>query len=298
MSPNIRDALAAHIEQSGVSMTAVARQVGKSPATLSNWLAGKYRGNVERVAGAVAAYLQRQEEKAVLQDVNVKFVETTTSKRIFGLVRLAHLRNKICVLTARAGSGKTVTLQEYTRHNPSTLLIESDSTYTKDALLREMHKRLGFTGRGVPRHVMADIIEKLTNSDRLIIIDEADQLSVYALEVLRAIHDKAHVGMVLAGMPRLIENIRGLRGELEQFYSRVVQHLRLEDNMSIEDAALICHAYLTSGVNGTVKTFHSCARGNPRMLTNLIGTVIDYTAHAKAEISKDVISDIAKTMIV
>ena len=300
MSPNItlHEALAEHLRKTGNSMAAAARQIGFSSTVLSLWASGKYKGNVTHVDESVFAFLQRQEEISSLKKVDRKFVEITAAKRIFGLVRLAHLRSKMCVLTGRAGSGKTVTLQEYTKHNPSTILIEADSLHTKDALLREIHRRLGFTGRGVLRHVMDDIVDKLLGSDRLLIIDEADQLSVYALEVIRGIHDKAHIGVVLAGLPRLIENIRGLRGELEQIYSRVVQHLRLDDNLSVEDAGLICRAYLDSGVNGTVKTFHSCARGNARMLTNLIGTTVDYCEHQHVALSKDVVSEISKTMLV
>ena len=55
----------------------------------------------------------------------------------------------------------------------------------------------------------------------MIIIDEAEHLPYKALELLRRIHDKAGVGVLLVGLPRLIHKIMEGRGEYQQLYSRI-----------------------------------------------------------------------------
>ncbi len=49
-------------------------------------------------------------------------------------------------------------------------------------------------------------------------IDEAELLSTRSLEFIRRIHDLASVGVVLAGMPRLLVNLKGKNNELAQLY--------------------------------------------------------------------------------
>ncbi|CRL44634.1 hypothetical protein SGGMMB4_01839 [Sodalis glossinidius str. 'morsitans'] len=53
----------------------------------------------------------------------------------------------------------------------------------------------------------------------LVLVDEAELLPYRALEVLRRIHDSFGVAIVLAGMPRLLLNLKGSRGEYAQLYS-------------------------------------------------------------------------------
>ncbi|MEV9348723.1 ATPase, partial [Klebsiella pneumoniae] len=67
------------------------------------------------------------------------------------------------------------------------------------------------------------------------LIDEAENLPYRALEVIRRIHDKAGVGVVLAGMPRLIINLKGKRGEYAQLYSRVGFALDLQEKLPQAD---------------------------------------------------------------
>jgi DNA transposition AAA+ family ATPase len=66
-----------------------------------------------------------------------------------------------------------------------------------------------------------DIIDKLKSSGRLNIIDEAEPLPYKSLELLRRIYDKAQVGILLVGMPRLIMNLKGEKRQYAQLYSRV-----------------------------------------------------------------------------
>lgn len=64
-------------------------------------------------------------------------------------------------------------------------------------------------------------MRELRDSGRLLMVDEAELLLYRALEVLRRLHDKAGIGIVLAGMPRLLINLKGRRGEFAQLLPAV-----------------------------------------------------------------------------
>uniref|UniRef100_UPI00129A9791 AAA family ATPase n=1 Tax=Eikenella corrodens TaxID=539 RepID=UPI00129A9791 len=88
------------------------------------------------------------------------------------------------------------------------------------------------------------VIKKLQSSGRLLIVDEAENLSTRSLELLRRLHDLAGIGLVLVGTPRLLSNLKGRHGELEQLYSRVTLHWDLGDSVPREELDAIARATL------------------------------------------------------
>ena len=84
------------------------------------------------------------------------------------------------------------------------MLIEVDPGYTAKVLLEDLCGKLSVNVRGNLHELLEAVINKLQDSGRLIIIDEAELLPYRALEVIRRIHDKTGIGIVLAGMPRPI----------------------------------------------------------------------------------------------
>jgi hypothetical protein len=65
--------------------------------------------------------------------------------------------------------------------------------------------------------VSARIVEALRGRDTVIMIDEADYLSVSSLELVRRIiNDKAQTGVVLVVLPRLKYKLENLRNDHEE----------------------------------------------------------------------------------
>lgn len=112
------------------------------------------------------------------------------------------------------------------------------------------------------------IVEKLKNSERLIIIDEAELLSYKCLEVIRRIHDMAGVGVVLAGMPRLRANLRGKRGEYKQLYSRVGFACDIKDRLPDEDVVMLVSAVF--GNDEYADELVKASGGNARRLNKIL----------------------------
>jgi DNA transposition AAA+ family ATPase len=144
--------------------------------------------------------------------------------------------------------------------------------------------------------MFTDVVDRLKNSGRLLLIDEAEHLPYRALELLRRVYDKAGVGILLVGMPRLIFNLRGKRGEYAQLYSRVGFHRELEP-LDVTDTEAIVRI-MAPGVNGVFKTYHEVSGGNTRLLCKLIRRSQRVAELNAVGISASLIKETAQMLIV
>lgn len=247
------------------SFTAVARATGLSPASINLWINDNYQGKNEKISDAVANFLQRELERGATNII--PFVETSIVKYIFEVGRLCHTNGEIGLCYGEAGIGKTVAVKEYSRAYSDSILIETDPGYTTKSLLMELHKRLGLSCKGCVYDLMDEITRKLYESGRLLIIDEAENLPYKALEALRRIHDKTGVGILLVGMPVLVENLRGSQNQYKQLYSRVGFSKSLSKLLTLDVSNIL--SKIDEDENLT-NTYWECSKGNTRVLSKLI----------------------------
>ncbi|WP_140918336.1 AAA family ATPase [Limnobaculum xujianqingii] len=259
----------------GLSQSRVGQAINKSTATISLYLANKYNGDTPSLEADIQSFIERSRERDRSHNIKVPFIMTSTAKRGLELIKIAHESHEINVLYGEAGLGKTMILKRYADENrTSVLLIEVDPGYTAKVLLTELCKQLNLPTMGSLHELMEACIAKLKGSDLLLIIDEAELLSLRPLEVLRRIHDLSGVGLVLSGMPRLIMNLKGKRGELVQLYSRVAFALNLGQSLPQADVRAISSGVIDGLDDETCEAFYSLSHGNARRLSKLIqGTV-------------------------
>lgn len=265
-----------YIKQTGISQGAVARGIGKSTAVVNQYLQNKYAGDIKAIDALVSAWLMKQRERARDVQSQLIYTYTPTACRIRDVLRLAHLEGETVVLFGQAGLGKTSGLKAYAAENPDSILIESDPTFTAKVLLASLAVKLGAESTGSLHQISEGVISKLAGSGRIILVDEAENLPLRALECLRRIHDRTGVGLVLAGMPRLLVNLRGRHGELKQLYSRVAFKLDLGDVLpddelkaiaieSIKELDAAAAAELVAASNGNTRRLAKMVRGVARM---------------------------------
>ena len=253
------------------SQTQVARAIGKSSAVISQYLQGKYPGDVNSLERDIAALINREAEKEKSKRLSVSFVRTYTANRCLEVIKLAHLDSDINVIYGDAGMGKTMIMRQYAAENPGAILLEADPGYTARVVLEELCAKLGLNRRGNMHELSDAIISALRDSGRVLLIDEAENLPLRALEVIRRIHDKAGIGVVLAGMPRLIINLKGKRGELKQLYSRVGFALALGEVLPREDIDAIAANVLKDAQEQAVgDALFTASKGNARRLFKLL----------------------------
>lgn len=293
-----REKLKAFIDDTGQAASAVARAIGIAPSTLSQYLAGTYKGNVARIDEAVESFLQRQAEKQRQPRRRVPFVETTPVRKVFEVARICHMEGCIGVVYGDAGLGKTTAVKEYAAANSGVILIEADLGYTAKVLFEELHRALGMDGRGTIHAMMTDVVAKLRGTERLIIVDEAEHLPYRALELLRRVHDKADVGILLCGMPRLVSNLRGKRGEYAQLYSRVTVAGRLE-SLTLADTERVVKSMVPDAGARLVRAYHEHSYANARVLArNLLPMSLRVAEINGIDVDDDVVRETAKMLIV
>lgn len=266
--------LKTQMESERLSQNQVARGLGRSASALSQWLQGTYKGDMDALDREVESFLQRQRERRMQKAVRLPFIPIGPSLRLLQVARSCHLDGEIGVVYGPAGMGKTTTCRQYAAENQDVILVEADLGYTARVLFMELNRRLGLPTDGTLHDLFERAMGKLRDSGRLIVIDEAEHLPYRALEMLRRLYDKAGVGVLLVGMPRLIANLRGKRGDYAQLYSRVgwAQDLGI---LQPEDAELMVKTVFPNS-NGVWREFYdrskseTTAPGNIRILAKLL----------------------------
>lgn len=262
-----------------------AKAINVSNATLHLWMNNNYKGNVKKIDDAVANFIEI--EKLREGRIRVDFVRTSIVDDVFDIAKTCHVENEIGVCCGDAGIGKTYAVKRYAIDNTDVILIEADLGYTPKVLFSEIHKRLGFDGCGTIHGMFLDIIDKLKSSGRLIIIDEAEHLPYKSLELLRRIYDKAQVGILLVGMPRLIMNLKGEKRQYAQLYSRVGIATRL-NSLGDEDKKAIISSILPN-YKSVFSTLSDYCAGNTRVLTKLLVRAVRIAEINNMEVNEDVL---------
>lgn len=258
-----------YLKVKNYTLSRVAKAVNLSNATLHLWMNNNYKGNVKKIEDAISKFLEIDRLRE--NKIHIDFINTSIVEDIFEIAKTCHVENEIGVCCGNAGLGKTFAVKKYAIEHHDVILIEADLGYSPRVLFSEIHKKLGFDGCGTIHTMFTNIIDKLMYSNRLIIIDEAEHLPYKSLELLRRIYDKAQVGILLVGMPRLIMNLQGEKKQYAQLYSRVGIVTNLKPLLEEDEIAII---------SSVIPNYHSIypiisrhCSGNTRAMTKLLARV-------------------------
>lgn len=290
---DIRAELRELMDSHNYSTAFIANATGLAKSTISMWLNGNYNGKNDKITDAMNNFIQREKERSVENDL--PFVDISIVKYVSEIGRLCHTQGKIGVCVGRAGLGKTVAVKKYTKDFQDSILIESDSGYTAKSLLKEIHRRLGLSGKGSVYDLMDEVVRKLNQSGRLLIVDEAENLPYRALEITRRIHDKTGVGVLLIGRSILLENLKGYNNQYDQLYSRV-KYTKIIDRLLIQDVIKILESIGQD--TKLAETYLLYSDGNTRRLEHLISHSISVAKfNRKAMVDETVIKQTSKLLM-
>lgn len=291
----IRDQIRELVDVHGFTREQVAEGSNVSLRKMHSFLNGRSTGVTVNSVNALEAFATRA--LSGTEDLSkdaLGIVNTSASRKIFDACTLVRTFREFGVITGESGSGKTHSLREFSRTNAGTLLIECDPGYTTASLCLHLARLLRIPTTGAIRELQTRVLGKL-NEGQFIICDEAEYLRHYALETLRRFHDKTGVPVILAGMPRLISNLRGNRGEFAQLYSRVGICVELEPLKSDDIQALV--SANLPGCNGLWKEFQKHCHGNTRRLVKLMERSKYIAKLNKVEITPAVIERSAEILL-
>jgi len=245
-----------------VTQSSVARGIVKSPAVISMFMKNAYKGEVYAVAIAVDNWLNRQEHKRFVAEV--PFVMTSVAARVFQAAELCQTTNSMGLLVGRSGVGKTKAAQAFAYQHPEVVLVETFPGDTQAAVVREINKRSGGDGKGNFTTLFESTVQILKGTDRLIIIDESENLPAKTLNVIRRIHDLTGVGVLYVGLFQFGAMVNGLRGDYDYILNRISVPVKLTDP-TVDDAKLMLGTIIPE-CNGLADIFHSLSLGCARKM--------------------------------
>lgn len=243
------ESLREYIAKSGKTQKAVGQELGISDGLVSSFLAGKYK-TPHTMIPKIRALLDMHAKKAVAPKAP-DFAETSISRTVYNTIAYAHLRGVIAVVYGDAGVGKTSTVREYVKNDSLALLITISPTYSSITGVNELiAAQMGVRER-VARRLTAEIVDRLKGSGRVLIVDEAQHLTVRALNHLRCMSDESGVGIALVGNEEVYSKLRGSgKADFAQLFSRVGMRKQVQTrDIKIEDIKSIFGQYgLDEGV--------------------------------------------------
>jgi len=242
---DVRAQLSRYIAHEKTSQSQVAKGLDVSKTTVSLFLKGTYTGNNEELSQKIEQYIRMgTARKAVIKVPEVN-PSVTNTRNILRMTKIAHMNKDILLIHGPAGCGKTTALKHYAKSNNGVIIVEADVTIkTPRGILMLILSTMGEDTKGTTSVMMQRLISKLDGSDKLLIIDEAQHLGVEAFDAIRAINDKAHVGIVYAGNPEILRRMYGKQEEeLDQLYSRIVYKCELKNSHTQEDISSIYKAF-------------------------------------------------------
>jgi DNA transposition AAA+ family ATPase len=259
------------------SQSIVAKEAGISATTLNQWLNGKYLGDNEGIDAKLRIWLDAEQARRAAGGAmpeEPSFVVTPTGSRILGALAYAQMAGDIAVVHGNAGVSKTSTSKHYRDSSPNVWIVTmSPSTAGVVTALEEICDALGLSPGGGARKMAKAICRRVRDTHGLLIIDEAQHLSVAALDEIRSIHDATSIGVALVGNDGVFARMAGGRNaqQLDRLHSRVGKRLRLQQSTEADIVALIkawgitdskCHPTLISIARsaGALRTLTKCLR--------------------------------------
>lgn len=271
------------IAASGKNQAAAARELGVSEALLSQFLSGTYKGNTNDVAEKIIKYIE-VETKKITPPCLPEFAETSVTKGIWYALKFAHVHRDIALIFGEAGRGKSITLKEYAKKNDKVIYIEADTTISNvKSVLEEVWEALGNKNKEPERYLKKGIIEALQDSEVLIIIDDAQHLTLKAMDIMRVIHENAKIGIAFCGNQHVYDRMLGREAtQYAQLYSRIGIKKYIQAAVSMEDLKEILKEF---DINKDCITFlHKLAnsRGGLRYILKIY-MIAEMAARAKGE---------------
>ena len=227
----MRQAVREAISEERISQATIAKQGGFNPSTFNAWLNGSYTGDNNRITQAVRIWLRsRAARDSVLANAapRTDFVTTPSAEAFMSLLLQAQYEPDMVTLVGEPGVGKTEACREYQRRNSNVWLLTGEPDMRSPyAVLDALCEVLEVRERN-STHRSRAISRFLRGRQGLIIIDEAQHMTLPALDQLRTFHDapEVRVGIALVGHPDLKTRMRGggTRGQYAQLDSRFGMH--------------------------------------------------------------------------
>jgi DNA transposition AAA+ family ATPase len=296
-------------ENPAFSNRSIAQEIGFSPGYVSLFRNNKFPTKESEIEIAVRFESYLSDLDAALQSAvsngHLKFAMTTAAQDVFKIAQYATTQRKIGVVVGKPGCGKTISVMEFQKRNPNSILIEIGAVTSQRTLLQDicsvlkipiyLHGKENKQTAASSAILFKEICEKLSGANRLLIADEGENLTTGCLEVIRRIHDFTRIGVLLSGTNKLLDRLRGPRRELQQLYSRVGICQEI-DQLQIGDVRGILQINFPEAMK-YANNFLQLSKNNGRLLEHLIDLVRKTLQETGDELTEELIDEAAGSLL-
>jgi len=209
--------------KNGLSGASIARSLGVSTGLVSLVKNGKLDKISAEVLQKFDDFMANYHIKSDAKPDD-KIVETSDFKMVQFTIEETIIARSTGMIFGKAGTGKTSAIKAYCKKHPEAVLIETVPMMSVKDLLLEVLDGQGIkNATGSPFKLLHQSKNAFRKSERVLIIDEAENLTTKSLEAIRRIQEFAGVPVVMVGTYNLVNNLKGRQGELLQLYSRVTE---------------------------------------------------------------------------
>lgn len=231
---DVKAFLAAH----KIRQVELGRWIHRSDTVISAFLNCNYTGNVEEIAGKIAAVLNTVARKK-RQAPRERYVSTGTAKRIGTLITEVQAfgedEGRIGLVIGDSGHGKSVCLRAYAAADKNSVYAQFDDCMGVLQLFGELARAVKVKSTGTLPAVAERLIDAVRDRHLLVMIDEASSMSPKLLNRLRQVLVvKGGCSLILAGNADLLHTIRDKSRRantesMDQFNSRLMSILNLDE---------------------------------------------------------------------
>ncbi len=211
-----------------LSLIDVARQVGTPrESTIRELLKGTFREGADDHVRTLNQWVEQHARQQAVRTKGV-FVDTQVAKIILAACRLTRENGTCGLVYGGTGIGKSRCAEAlHDAFVGSILLVAGMGTRHPKGLISAMAGKLGVRS-GAKYQAEAEyltqlerVVDRLRDSNRLVIIDEAHKLNADALDAVREIHDATRSPFFLLATQQLHERLkRSATPDAGQLYSR------------------------------------------------------------------------------
>lgn len=257
--------------------------VGISAAIMTPLKKGTYTGDIDKQFQKLISYFKVKEEvQATYKET--EYVPTSISESVYEYIRNCQIKGGLMAISGDAGIGKTRAIRKFAKDNPNDAIwiTANPCLNTVKPILKSLSKKLNVIAR-TNDDMYEGIMTKLRDG-MVIIIDEAQHLSIKVIETLRGFSDYFSdngmtLGIVFIGNSTTINKFGGKEDAVfEQIENRTIQKPIFHTNhITREDIKLLFPVLAEQNMEQEIEFLLGIAQSRQaiRGATNLFSNAFD-----------------------
>ncbi|MDJ1494190.1 AAA family ATPase [Cytophagaceae bacterium DM2B3-1] len=224
-----------------LSDAATARQIGVSPATISQIVNSKW--------DLISDEMWRKVANWCGYTPDWQLAETGNFKRIVSAAKRAKKLSETLCISYEPGTGKSFALKQVANNTENVVYLECEEHYKRKDFLQKLLAAMGVQTFGTVTEMVDSIVEELLKVNKpLVILDEFDKLEDPVMKLFKSIWNKTegNCGFILAGAPylrnRLEKGVKKNKQSYVEMWSRMGREYIELNPTSVKDIAAICQA--------------------------------------------------------